>query len=239
MIRASALFRWCATPVLGADARGGLRRTAAVCAAFTGRRGSPDERSTGRACDRGRNDDRAAAFDVGEIKTAAEYLREPEFAAADRKRGQLLSLACAACHSFGAGEKTIVGPNLHGVFGRPAGVLEGFDYSPGLKSSGPGLDAARARCVARRPGELRRRHEDDVHGLPLGRGSTRPDRLFAASDAMKQSGPTRRAPRTDRRARGVELLYDWSGSRANHPEQASRRLAGLLLASIGCTEQGF
>jgi len=52
------------------------------------------------------------------------------------KRGQLLSLACAACHSFGAGEKTIVGPNLHGVFGRPAGVLEGFDYSPGLKSSG-------------------------------------------------------------------------------------------------------
>ena len=79
---------------------------------------------------------RAAAFDVGEIKTAAEYLREPEFAAADIKRGQLLSLACAACHSFGAGEKTIVGPNLHGVFGRAAGVVEGFDYSPGLKSSG-------------------------------------------------------------------------------------------------------
>jgi cytochrome c len=79
---------------------------------------------------------RAAAFDVGEIKTAVEYLREPEFAAADFKRGQLLSLACAACHSFGAGEKTIIGPNLHGVFGRPAGAVEGFDYSPGLKSSG-------------------------------------------------------------------------------------------------------
>jgi cytochrome c len=77
-----------------------------------------------------------AAFDVGEIKTAAEYLREPEFAEANTKRGELLSLACAACHSFGAGEKTIVGPNLHGVFGRPAGAVEGFDYSPGLKSSG-------------------------------------------------------------------------------------------------------
>ena len=79
---------------------------------------------------------RAPAFEAGEIKSAAEYLREPQFAAADLKRGQLLSLACAACHSFGAGEKAIVGPNLHGVFGRPAGAVEGFDYSPGLKSSG-------------------------------------------------------------------------------------------------------
>jgi len=79
---------------------------------------------------------RGAAFDVGEIKSAAEYLHEPQFAAADFKRGQLLSLACAACHSLGAGEKTIVGPNLHGVFGRPAGTVEGFDYSPGLRSSG-------------------------------------------------------------------------------------------------------
>jgi cytochrome c len=79
---------------------------------------------------------RAASFDVGEIKSAAEYLREPQFAAAEFKRGQLLSLACAACHSFGAGEKTVVGPNLHGVFGRPAAAVEGFDYSPALKSSG-------------------------------------------------------------------------------------------------------
>jgi len=79
---------------------------------------------------------RAAAFDVGEVKSAAEYLREPEFAGADLKRGQLLSLACAACHSLGAGEKTVVGPNLHGVFGRPAGAVEGFDYSPALRSSG-------------------------------------------------------------------------------------------------------
>jgi cytochrome c len=79
---------------------------------------------------------RAAAFDVGEITSAADYLREPQFAAADFKRGQLLSLACAACHSFRAGEKTIVGPNLHDVFGRPAGAIEGFDYSPALRSSG-------------------------------------------------------------------------------------------------------
>jgi cytochrome c len=75
-------------------------------------------------------------FDVGEVKGAAEYLLEPELAGADMKRGQLLSLACAACHSLGAGEKTIVGPNLHDVFGRRAGAVEGFGYSLALRSSG-------------------------------------------------------------------------------------------------------
>lgn len=78
----------------------------------------------------------ASAFDVGEVKSAAEYLRDPAYATADLERGQLLSLACAACHSLGAGEKTIVGPNLHGMFGRRAGAVEGFDYSPALRDSG-------------------------------------------------------------------------------------------------------
>ena len=115
---------------------GWLRRAAAVWAASPAAAGSPDGRNHKPTRRRPGPKREPTPFDVGEIKTAAEYLREPEFAAADMKRGQLLSLACAACHSFGAGEKTIVGPNLHGVFGRPAGVLEGFDYSPGLKSSG-------------------------------------------------------------------------------------------------------
>jgi cytochrome c len=78
----------------------------------------------------------ARKFDVGEVKSAAEYLRDPEFTNADLKRGQLLSLACAACHTLGADEKTIVGPNLHGVFGRRAAAVEGFDYSPALRDSG-------------------------------------------------------------------------------------------------------
>ena len=71
----------------------------------------------------------------GDVKSAAEYSRDPEFVNADLKRGQLLSLACAACHSFGAGEKTIVGPNLYGMFGRPAAAVEGFDYSSALRDS--------------------------------------------------------------------------------------------------------
>lgn len=79
---------------------------------------------------------RAAGFDPGPVKSAAEYLQEPEFASADFARGELLGLACAACHRFGVGEGTLIGPNLHGVFGRAAATVEGFDYSPALRQSG-------------------------------------------------------------------------------------------------------
>ena len=76
-----------------------------------------------------------AQFDPGPVRTAAEYLAEPRFATADVSRGQLLSLACAACHSFNAAGGTLIGPSLHGVFGRRAASVAGFDYSPALASS--------------------------------------------------------------------------------------------------------
>ena len=79
---------------------------------------------------------RAAGFDPGPVKSAAEYLLEPEYANADFARGELLGLACAACHRFKPGEGTLIGPNLHGVFGRAAASVEGFDYSPALEQSG-------------------------------------------------------------------------------------------------------
>jgi cytochrome c len=79
---------------------------------------------------------RAAGFDPGPIKTAAEYQLEPELVSADPARGELLGLACAACHRLRAEEGTLIGPNLHGVFGRPAASIEGFAYSPALRESG-------------------------------------------------------------------------------------------------------
>jgi cytochrome c len=78
---------------------------------------------------------RAADFDPGPVKTAGEYLLEPEFANAGFARGELLAFACAACHKFRAGEGTLIGPNLHGVFGRPAAALAGFAYSPALEQA--------------------------------------------------------------------------------------------------------
>jgi cytochrome c len=78
----------------------------------------------------------ASAFDVGEVKPTAEYLAEPRYQEADLRRGEVLALACRACHTVGAGQGHQLGPNLHGVFGREAASLEGFDYSDALRESG-------------------------------------------------------------------------------------------------------
>jgi cytochrome c len=74
----------------------------------------------------------AAGFDVGEVKSPAAYLAEPRFAAADLKRGELLSLACQACHTLRAGQAPIIGPNLYGMFGRQIATVPDFKYSDAL-----------------------------------------------------------------------------------------------------------
>ena len=53
----------------------------------------------------------------------------------DAKRGERLFEECRACHAIERGAHG-VGPNLHGVFGRRAGGLDDFRYSPALKKSG-------------------------------------------------------------------------------------------------------
>ena len=43
---------------------------------------------------------------------------------------------CAGCHKIEEGKKGGMGPNLWGIYGSPAGQVEGYRYSKWLKDSG-------------------------------------------------------------------------------------------------------
>ena len=56
--------------------------------------------------------------------------------AQDLANGENVFKKCRACHQVGPTAKNAVGPKLNGLFGRKAGEIEGFNYSPANKSSG-------------------------------------------------------------------------------------------------------
>jgi len=57
------------------------------------------------------------------------------YADGDAARGEKRFEECATCHSTQAGVNG-VGPSLHDVFERKAGVLDDYRYSPAMKRSG-------------------------------------------------------------------------------------------------------
>jgi cytochrome c len=56
--------------------------------------------------------------------------------AQDAALGEKIFVQCKACHQIGENAKNAVGPVLNGLFGRKAGMIEGFSYSPANKNSG-------------------------------------------------------------------------------------------------------
>jgi len=68
-----------------------------------------------------------------------EKLAEPilaMLATADVARGQKLSKACAACHSFNSGGGNGVGPNLYNIVGAAKQAKSGYAYSGVLNANG-------------------------------------------------------------------------------------------------------
>ena len=59
----------------------------------------------------------------------------------DPAKGMQIFKKCQVCHSIEKGVNKI-GPSLHGVYGRKAGTLEGYNYTDAMKNSGFTWDEA-------------------------------------------------------------------------------------------------
>jgi cytochrome c2 len=69
-------------------------------------------------------------------------------AAADLARGEQLFHTCAACHSvLGDG----IGPDITGIYGQPAAMRAGFNYSEALKRRGLTWTEANLRAFIHNP----------------------------------------------------------------------------------------
>lgn len=62
---------------------------------------------------------------------------------ADLDNGRRVFARCRACHTLPEGARNMTGPNLWGLFGRPAAAREDFNYSPALREAGFVWDAER------------------------------------------------------------------------------------------------
>jgi cytochrome c len=52
-------------------------------------------------------------------------------------RGErVFNQVCKACHTVDAGGASTTGPNLHGLIGRKAGTVKGYEYSAAMTKSG-------------------------------------------------------------------------------------------------------
>ena len=83
---------------------------------------------------------------------AATALCVPSVAQAPADGAQVFNM-CKGCHTLDKGGNAGIGPNLHGLYGRKAGSMPGYDYSPAMKTSGLTWDAATLDAFLAAPGK--------------------------------------------------------------------------------------
>ncbi len=66
------------------------------------------------------------------MRTSHSFLRDPETMSNGERQ---FMRKCSICHALESGASRKAGPNLHGLFGRPAGTLVGYRYSDVLVGS--------------------------------------------------------------------------------------------------------
>jgi cytochrome c len=84
------------------------------------------------------------------VAATAMITPAPGAAAGDPKAGEKVFRKCATCHEVKA-PKNKVGPHLVGIFGRPAGTVEGFKYSDAMKNSNVVWDEETISAYVREP----------------------------------------------------------------------------------------
>ena len=77
----------------------------------------------------------ALAVALASGAAAAQDAKPSAAAPGDPARGEALFRKCAACHTLEANGRNKAGPRLFGLFGRKAGGVADFKYSPALKDS--------------------------------------------------------------------------------------------------------
>lgn len=87
------------------------------------------------ACSRGEDAERSSGANAAASQAAAPAPVAYASLTGDAAAGERVFVQCRACHTVEPGQNRM-GPTLHGVVGKPAGQVPGYNYSPANRNSG-------------------------------------------------------------------------------------------------------
>lgn len=94
------------------------------------------------------------ALKIGAGALMISALMMPAANAADAAKGAKVFNKCKTCHTLEEGGANKIGPNLHGMFGRAAGTVEGFKYSKAMVDYGEAWEVENLSAYLKAPKDL-------------------------------------------------------------------------------------